>query len=283
MNYRHHFHAGNFADVWKHIVLIALLQALARKEKPYFYFDSHAGSGLYSLQDPQAEKTGEFQQGVGKIWQNATQEPLLNTYQQLVRLYNPHALAHYPGSPSIAQQLMRDHDRAILCELHPEDGELLRRHFAGQSRFTVLQQNGYQTLNAQLPPRERRGLVLLDPPYEKDDFSATLAAVIAAAKRWETGCFAVWYPIKARAAIDSWHRQWVKSGISKIAVAELCVARDDNPLRLNGSGMLIVNPPWQLEDALAPTAQVLLPQLKTDPFAHWRWHWLVEEKSDTRG
>jgi 23S rRNA (adenine2030-N6)-methyltransferase len=259
MNYRHIYHAGNFADVFKHILLISLIQSLQRKPKPFCYVDTHAGIGCYDLTVPEALKTGEFQQGIAKLW-TLTQVPeIVATYLALVRQYNRHSqLRFYPGSPVLVKMLLREQDRMLLCELHPEDVQQLQQVFWQEKQVIIQPQNGYQILKAFLPPAERRGLVLIDPPFENlSEFDDAVKALTTAYQRWQTGIYALWYPIKVRDAVVKFHRHLSHTGIAKLLIAELCIYPDDIPLGLNGAGLVIVNPPWQFEEQL----QMLLPWL----------------------
>ena len=276
MNYRHAFHAGNFADVWKHVVLLGLLRGMARKDKPFLYLDTHAGLGDYRL-DGEAERTGEYRDGIGRLWDCSDAPELVARYLELVRSGNSGELRRYPGSPRLARAEMRPADRAVLCELHPEDAAVLERRFAGDVRTTVLQEDGYAAIRRFLPPVEKRALVLIDPPYEKDDHAAALRAVQDGVQRFATGVYAVWYPIKARDEIDRYHRAWQKTGLRKLLKLELCVQRDDNPMRLSGSGMLVHNPPFRLAEDLRASGEFLLQRLGREPGARLDIDWVVPE------
>lgn len=278
MNYRHAFHAGNFADVWKHIALVALLEAMARKDKGFLFLDTHAGIGQYTLQDGPATRTQEYVDGIGRLWGEQDAPPLVARYLSLVAARNRGTLERYPGSPSIARSLLRPQDRAILCELHPEDAALLERWAEADRRLQVRREDGYRALKSALPPLEKRGLVMIDPPYERDDYRAVVKAVQDGVKQFATGTYAVWYPIKGREEIDAFHRSWQGSGLRRLLVAELWVMRDDNPMRLNGSGLLIHNPPWQLDDALRDVLPWLATRLEQRPGeAGGSVRWLVPE------
>jgi 23S rRNA (adenine2030-N6)-methyltransferase len=264
MNYRHAFHAGNFADVFKHTILIGLLQALNEKAAPYCYFDTHAGAGRYDLRGIEAAKTQEAEDGVVRLLGTDAASPMLRGYLDLVAALNlpghsGGAIAVYPGSPLIASHLMRDSDRAVLCELQLDEVTALRALFAGDTRFGIHQRDGYGALGALLPPKERRGLVLIDPPFEMqgDEFRAIESALQAAYARWPTGIYAIWYPIKQREATRPFLRWFTAHDIRKTLVAELLVHADDSPLRLNGCGMVIVNAPWKFDEQLRD----LLPQV----------------------
>jgi 23S rRNA (adenine2030-N6)-methyltransferase len=277
MNYRHVFHAGNFADVFKHAVLALLLQSLAAKGKPFVYLETHAGSGRYDLESEAARKTGEARAGIGRLWPQRENFPELAEYFSAVAALNrTNALRFYPGSPKLARTLLRAQDRMALFELMPEECARLRDEFARDDNVQVFCQDGYGGLKAQLPPRERRGLVLIDPPYEAatgpslvrgprlspiaeagGEFTQAFEALKLAHARWATGIFALWYPVKERAPAARLHRRLTASGIRKILCAELMLYPEDTAFRLNGSGMIVVNPPWKLDETLRD----LLPRL----------------------
>lgn len=252
MNYQHSYHAGNFADVFKHIVLVALIQSLLRKETAFCYLDTHAGVSQHDLLAENAQKTQEFTLGIEKIFTAEQPPALIQQYLACVKKLNPtHELRFYPGSSSFVHSFLRPQDRMILGELHPDNARLLKQFFTSDKRVAVHQQDGYQSLKAFLPPKERRGLVLIDPPYEKPDELLSLPAKIATEiKRWETGIYAIWYPIKTRELLKPFYRAWQTHITRPMLVTELCVYPDDHAGRLNGSGMLIINPPWQLDQQL---------------------------------
>lgn len=260
MNYRHGFHAGNFADVLKHVVTTAVVDYLAKKEAPFCVLDTHAGRGSYDLVAGQAERTREYEGGVGRLWSAAargeTLPPLTARYLQLVREFNRlrtngDALSVYPGSPRLARLQLRAQDRIAACELHPEENALLKAEFRGDPQVQIHARDGWEALGALLPPKEKRGLVLIDPPYEaqEEELMQAADALLATRARFPGGVLALWYPIKERTTIERFHRRL--RGTDKLLIAELCVLDDDNRLQLNGSGMAIVNPPWQLDTQLA--------------------------------
>lgn len=259
MNYRHIFHAGNFADVFKHAVLTLLLKSLHAKDKPFAYLETHAGSGRYDLESEAARKTGEARTGIGRLWPSREHFPELADYFSAVQALNrTNALRFYPGSPQLARTLLRAQDRMALFELVPEECAWLRDEFARDDRVQIFCQDGYAGLKAQLPPRERRGLVLIDPPYEAGgEFTQAFEALKLAHERWATGIFALWYPVKERAPVARLHRALEASGIRKVLCAELMLYPEDTAFRLNGSGMIVVNPPWKLDETLRD----LLPRL----------------------
>lgn len=280
MNYRHAYHAGNFADVQKHAVLALVIEHLKRKDGAFRYLDSHAGIGVYDLASVQAEKTGEWQDGIGRVLAAANPPAELAPYLQAVEAINPGGgVLHYPGSPAVVAALARPIDKLALCELHPEDADTLRRVFRADARVGVHHMDGYTALKAMLPPPERRGLVLIDPPFEvRDEFTQMRKGLANALKRWPTGLYALWYPIKAREPVARFHADLSMLGLPKTLVAEIMIHGDDAPDRLNGAGLVLVNPPWKLDESLATLlpwlARVLAP---ASGAAHLQW--LVPEKA----
>jgi 23S rRNA (adenine2030-N6)-methyltransferase len=277
VNYHHAFHAGNFADVFKHAILLALLDALTAKDKPLCCVDTHAGRGRYSLDSVEAEKTDEWRDGIGRLFDAPKMPAPLRCYVEAVRACNRDgALRTCPGSPLLAAHALRANDRLVLCELHDEAAAALRALFREDPRVHVHARDGYAALNALLPPKERRGLVLIDPPYEVQtgDFAAIETALSRAHARWPNGVYAVWYPIKSHRTIAPFHRRLAGGPFDKVLVAELLVQPDDSPLRLNGCGMLIANPPWQLDATLAAMLPALLGLLAQSPRASQCLRWL---------
>ncbi|HXE65878.1 MAG TPA: 23S rRNA (adenine(2030)-N(6))-methyltransferase RlmJ [Rhodanobacteraceae bacterium] len=280
MNYRHAFHAGNFADVFKHAILLALLDALTAKDKPLCYFDTHAGRGTYGLDHAEAKKTGEWCDGIGRLFDDPDPPPSLSRYLDAIRACNPDGtLRTYPGSPLLAAQALRANDRLILCETQDDEAVALRALFSGDTRVHVHQRDGYAALNALLPPPEKRGLVLIDPPFEaqEGEFAAIEAALTRAHTRWPKGVYAVWYPIKTHRAIAPFHRRLAAGPFEKVLIAELLVQPDDSPLRLNGCGVLIANPPWKIDATLASMLPALCNALAQSPAASQRLRWLRGE------
>lgn len=241
MNYRHAFHAGNFGDCMKHALLIWLLDALHRKPTPVFVLDTHAGAGVYDLASEAARKTGESRDGILRLLHTA--DPALDRYLDLVR-----QLGVYPGSPALIRALLRPGDRLACCELHREDAAALRRCFAQEPQVSPHQRDAWEALGALLPPRENRGLVLIDPPFEHPQEFTRLAAGLATGHaRFRNGVFAAWYPIKHRAPAREFVAIMRDSGIRDIVAAELLLRDPVDPARLNGCGMLIINPPYRFE------------------------------------
>jgi len=257
MNYRHAYHAGNFADCMKHALLVWLLQALVRKQKPFSVLDTHAGTGHYDLAADEARRTGEAESGIVRLL--ATPAPELASYLDIVR-----RLGLYPGSPAIIRALLRPSDRLIACELHPEDHALLRRHVGRDGQTAIHLRDGYDALAAFLPPPERRALVLIDPPYERDDEAdRLLAALHTAHRRLPSAVIAAWYPIKHRAPVRALHDALRGAGIRDIVAAELHLREPLDPTRLNGSGLILMNPPFRFETDLPAILAALLDRLGT--------------------
>jgi len=281
MNYRHAFHAGNHADVLKHVVLLALCEALVAKPAPVFALDTHAGRGLYRLDGEAAAKTGEAQDGVARLLAEAPKSPPVQRYLAAIKACRLQHGAHaYPGSPWLLAHALREQDRIAACELHPEEANVLRDAFAHDPRVAVHARDGYAAVKALLPPkhgdlRYARGLVLVDPPYEAqlEEFDTALAAIREALVRWPQGMVALWYPIKLRRALQAFYRKAGALGAKSVLLAELLVRPDDSPLRMNGSGMLLLNAPWQFDTLLRP-AMHALQQALGEPGASSRVDWL---------
>ena len=280
MNYRHGFHAGNFADVLKHVALLGALDALMRKPAPLAYLDTHAGRGLYALDSEAARKTGEHRGGIDRLLDAHGLPPLLRRYLDAVRACDAGTPpAHYPGSPWLALHALRSGDRALLCELQPDEAAALRANLAHERRAHVHQRDGYEALPALLPPSEKRGLALIDPPFEAQEaeFKLIQRALAQVLPRWPQGVYAVWYPIKlARTREPFW--RWLHGCDAKqVLAAELAVRAENSPLRLNGCGVVLLNPPWKLDQALAAALPVLAQLLGEDGQGAWRLQWLKRE------
>lgn len=282
MNYRHHFHAGNFADVVKHVLLQGLLDGLGRKDTPYCYIDTHAGLGFYDLGASEAQRTLEFKSGLARV-KLAPPEGMpawVVDYQKaVVALQAERGGFWYPGSPWLALHMMRPQDRAVFMELHPEDAATLRTNFSRKSQAAVHQRDAYEGLVALIPPKEKRGLVLIDPPYEeeRDDYAPVVELLKKAHAKWPTGMYALWFPIKDYHAITRFYRRLRNTGIPKMLATELNVLPPDNSLGLNGSGMIIVNPPWQFSDVAFRTLKWLRPVLSDHPQSSMKVEWLTAE------
>ena len=276
MNYRHAFHAGNHADVLKHVVLLAWLDALRAKEAPVFVLDTHAGRGQYALDAEGAMRTGEGQAGIGRLWGVHGLPAVVQRLCTLVAADNPDGrLRRYPGSPRLTLAALRPQDRLAACELQTDEAEALRQALADEPRAAVHVRDGYEAVRALLPPKEKRGLVLIDPPYEAQEaeYPRVIEAVGMALARWPTSGVAVWYPIKQRRTLHGFFRDALPLAPRGLLCAELLVRPDDSPLRLNGSGMLLFHPPWKLDEALAPALPVLARLLGEQRPSH-RLEWL---------
>jgi 23S rRNA (adenine2030-N6)-methyltransferase len=279
MNYRHLYHAGSFADVHKHAILTLLLGRLGEKPAPYFVLDSHAGIGRYDLASLAAQKTGEFRHGIGRLLAAERAPDSAKPYLDAVRRLNGgEGLRWYPGSPKLAAMLTRPQDRLVLMELQTEDAGTLKHEFASDNRIAVHHEDGYLGLKAFLPPKERRGLVLIDPPFEAtDEFGRLVEGFATAHRRWPTGIYLLWYPIKDLPPIRRFHAALQATGIRKIMLSELLIRTPANSETLNGSGLLLVNPPWQIETAFPPLLAWLAERLAQGPGAKGAWRWLVPE------
>jgi 23S rRNA (adenine2030-N6)-methyltransferase len=272
MNYRHAFHAGNFADVVKHAVLALLIERLKEKPAAFRVIDTHAGVGFYDLTADPATRTGEWQMGIGRLLArelDPTVAELLEPYLRTVRLANDGGeLTRYPGSPWIARTLLRKQDRLTAVELHPEDAAELSALFAGDWQVKTIALDGWLALGSFVPPKERRGLVLVDPPFEeRDDFEKLVAGLKAAHRRWPTGIYALWYPVKDLVAIDRFRADLARSGIPRLIRAELLIRNRAATGRFNGAGLVICNPPWKFEATLAALLGGLWPYLADGPGA----------------
>ena len=262
MNYRHAFHAGGFADVFKHAVLCRILHYLRAKPAAFRVIDTHAGAGLYDLAGPEASRGGEWHDGIERLMAAQLAVPvaaLLAPYLEVIGALNERGrLKTYPGSPALARAWLRPQDRLIACEIEPQAAAALRQNLRGDTRIKTLEIDGWTALGAYVPPMERRGLVLVDPPFEQDsDFFRLARGLTAAHRKWATGIYALWYPIKGRSEPDALAKSLRRLGIAKMLCAELIVAPLSDPTRLNGCGLILVNPPWTLESELS----VLLPAL----------------------
>jgi 23S rRNA (adenine2030-N6)-methyltransferase len=283
LSYRHAFHAGNFADVCKHTILALLIDGLRRKDKPFVYIDTHAGAGRYDLHSEAARRNREFNGGIGRVWGCSDPPDGVALYLGAVASLNgatPRASGQiprwYPGSPRIVRQMLRHDDRMVLGEMHGSEAPLLQREFRDDRQVRVVRGDGYHLLKSQLPPIERRGLVLIDPSYERRDEIDHIAGALAEGhRRWASGCFAIWYPIMPKVSTAMLQRRVLATGVEKVLCAELCVLPEDNPLGMNGTGMLIVNPPYLLDQAIAGVLPWLWQQLASDHHGRHELRWLT--------
>lgn len=271
MNYRHAFHAGNFADVFKHAVLARILLYLGNKEAPFRIIDTHAGAGRYDLSGGEAERTNEWKDGIGKLPDPPCEAgELLAPYLSVARA-EP---GRYPGSPLIALRLTRPQDRLVFCELHPEERAALKAAVGRKRRASVVEADGWTALKAALPPPERRGLVLIDPPFEDgDDFRRFEDGLREAHRRWPSGIYMFWYPIKDAREVETFARRIARLGIPKILRVDLTVG-DPAAGKLVSCGLLLVNPPWTLEGELQKIMPVLARLLGRNGPARYRLDWL---------
>jgi 23S rRNA (adenine2030-N6)-methyltransferase len=287
MNYRHVFHAGNYGDVFKHVMLLRLLRAQQRKEKGYLYVDTHAGRGAYDLGIPPApgrqDRAPEWPQGVGRLWAATNLPPALDEYVTLVRSFSEQRGGgqdqprYYPGSPWFAALVQRPQDRLALWEAQPEEADALRGEFSRQPRTALECADGYGALRAALPPPERRAVVLMDPPFEQpDEFDRIFAALREGLQRFPSGVYAVWYPVTERARAEAFRASLKKLALPPTLWAELAVTADPQ-VRMKGCGLLILNPPWQFADELRALLPVLAGKLGADAGASARSEWLVPE------
>ncbi|BBP43400.1 23S rRNA (adenine(2030)-N(6))-methyltransferase RlmJ [Thiosulfativibrio zosterae] len=265
LSYLHSFHAGNFADVLKHSISVHILDYMTQKPKVLFYLDTHSGTGAFSLKQAEAQKNQEYLNGIGQLWDLKTQQNLpglVKNYLDLVAEFNAEStLNHYPGSPWFAQFLLREFDRASLFELHPREFKTLTANFADDRRLKAFQADGFHACLSQLPPKEKRGYILMDPPYEvKQDYQTAVNSLIAAHKKFATGTYALWYPVVDRYRIDELENTFVKSGIRNIQLFELGIHKDGEQ-GMTSSGMIVINPPWTLKAAADEALAFLVKQL----------------------
>jgi 23S rRNA (adenine2030-N6)-methyltransferase len=274
MNYRHAFHAGNFADVHKHIVLLTLLSRLQLKDGALSILDTHAGSGIYDLGADQPQRTGEWRDGIARLYGETRAPASVLEYLNQVRAINPSPASPriYPGSPRLLAERLRPQDRLMLCELEPDTLADLRSAMSAYPGTAIHARDGWEALGALLPPREaKRGLVLIDPPFETPNELQRLAdALIATHTRWPQGVLLAWYPIKDRPTVDRFLRKLNRASLPDALVCELCVHEPSNQLRLNGSGLVIINAPWQIDVPLREASAWLHERLQQSPNAPWR-------------
>lgn len=284
MNYDHAYHAGNFADVVKHALVVRIVEYLKRKDKPFRVIDTHAGSGLYDLTAERAQKTGEWRAGIGRLVERQGDLPaavrsLLAPYLDCIADLNPGGgITVYPGSPVLVRRLLRGRDRLTAIELHPDAAFELKNRFAGDFTTRVIELDGWLALGAHVPPKEKRGLVLVDPPFEIDDeFGRILDGLRTAHRRWPGGVYAFWYPVKDRQEVQRFREELATLGIPRILDATLTTRAPLHYPRLDGTGMVIVNPPYLIEDELRLLLPVLADVLAQDEGAAWSVDWLAGE------
>ena len=279
LSYRHLFHAGNFADVFKHALLARLLIAVTAKDKPCLYLDTHAGIARYDLTHSWAQKAREYENGIARVWKARDAPDALQPYLALVRELNPNGkLRFYPGSPLVARRFLRPIDRMVLVELNKTDHEALKTEFAREKRVAIELLDGYQSLRAHLPPPERRGLVLIDSSFDRArEFDRIVKALKEAHARWATGMYAIWYPLMDAGTMRDFLRHVERSRLRKVLRLELVVRERDESGIIPGCGMLVVNPPWHFDSEAKPIVQWLAKKLVVTGRGEWVVEWLVPE------
>ncbi len=279
LSYRHSFHAGNFADVLKHIILIQCLEYLRKKDKPFCCIDTHAGPGKYELDGDYALKNKEFENGISKLWQGTDLPEGVDHYVSLIKRFNsPDKLSRYPGSPLITKQLLRDKDRLCLFELHTTEIKLLTALANKDKRISVVHADGLTSCLTLLPPFERRGLVLIDPSYEiKTDYQQVVESLVTMHKRFATGTFALWYPVIERSRNQKLELAIKASGINNIQLFELGIRADSNEHGMTATGMIVINPPWTLAAEMKQVLPYLSEVLGHNGEGFYRIQTLAEE------
>ncbi|WP_019223887.1 23S rRNA (adenine(2030)-N(6))-methyltransferase RlmJ [Bartonella rattaustraliani] len=283
MNYRHIYHAGNFADVFKHIIVTRIVEYLKRKEKAFRVIDTHAGIGIYDLSSAEAQKTGEWYEGVQRLLSAPLPEnlkTLLQPWYDIIDTFNKgkKEVLFYPGSPVLIRQLLRKQDRLTAIELHDKDYHILAKNFAGDYQTKILHLDGWLSLNAHLPPKEKRGLILVDPPFEKPgEFSRLVEGLMKAYRRFSGGIYALWYPIKYDEDIQTFLHALHQTKIPKILQLEMRVRKNAIFPTMHGSGMIVINPPYLLEEEIKTLSPFLLARLGQDKNAQITHKWLQKE------
>lgn len=279
LSYRHAFHAGNFADVLKHLVLVKILDHLNKKTKPWCGIDTHAGPGDYLLTSEYALKNREFDNGIGLLWQRQDLPDAVAAYVDIIKRFNADGnLNRYPGSPLFIQQFLRAHDRLFLYELHPSEIPLLSATVSRDQRIKTGHGDGLSAAIGLLPPKEHRGFVLIDPAYElKDDYQRVVETLSHYYQRFATGTFALWYPVVERRRNQQLERAIQNAGLKNVQLYELGIQADSNGFGMTASGMIVVNPPWTLAADLQNTLPYLAETLGIDAQGHYRITTLVDE------
>jgi 23S rRNA (adenine2030-N6)-methyltransferase len=280
LSYRHAFHAGNFADLLKHIILVDILAYMTQKDKPFDYIDTHAGAGMYPFDSIYASKNKEYLNGIGHWFtQGNEQWPELADYLQRVKSHNPNeTISHYPGSPTFAVDFLRRKDRAWLFEMHPSDHELLQKRFERNRQVSVQKEDGYHGLLALLPCQSHRALVLMDPSYEiKQDFHQVIETAIKGHKKMPNTVFAIWYPVVKRARVEQMQNQLIESGIRNIQQFELGINADNHGFGMTSAGVIVINPPWTLFGKMQPLLPRLAKAVSADGELHFKCDVLVDE------
>ena len=279
LSYRHSFHAGNFADVLKHLILIKILEHLHKKDKPFCCIDTHAGPGLYELNSDYALKNKEFENGISRLWQQPNLPASVEQYVKVIQHFNvTDQLNYYPGSPLIAQHFLRVQDRLFLHELHSTEIERLTQTVKKDRRIKVFHADGLKNTLGLLPSKEHRGLILIDPSYEiKTDYQSVVDTLIQMHKRFATGTYALWYPVVDRTRNQHLELALKQSAIKNIQLFELGISADTAEKGMTSSGMIVINPPWTLQADMQETLPYLATQLGLDHAGHYRIETLVKE------
>ncbi len=265
LSYRHSFHAGNPADVIKHLVLSEVLDYLTQKDKPLEYIDTHSGAGMYTLASKESQKTQEYEQGIAKLWNYQGDNQMILDYKLLIQSFNQDKLAFYPGSPEVARKKLRVQDKSWLFELHPQDCKLLENNFKHSKKAQVRFEDGFKGLIGLLPPVSRRACILIDPPYEiKSDYDLVIKTLIKAYKRFSSGTYMIWYPVVDRDRINKMEQDLISSGIKNICLFELATSADTPEHGMTSSGMIVINPPWKLKSAMEQVLPELVSLLAPD-------------------
>jgi len=280
LSYRHSYHAGNYADVLKHTVVIHILNYMKQKEKAFLYLDTHAGAGGYSLQSEQANKTQEYQQGIAKLWQRTDLPPAVQDYIEQMQQVNPTGeLLNYLGSPKIAQQQLRPQDQLKLYELHNTEIGLLKEAMQGDKRVEILHEDGFTQCLKKMPPQQRRGVVLIDPSYEiKTEYEQVLQTLQQLYQRFATGTYVLWYPVVDREHIDALEIAIKASPIKNVQLFELGQYSDSAEYGMSASGLIVVNPPWTLKKEMQTVLPYLAEHLGFEQQGTYRIIQLTEEK-----
>jgi 23S rRNA (adenine2030-N6)-methyltransferase len=262
LKYQHIYHAGNFADVAKHVALVYCLDAAKRKDTPFFVLDTHAGRGKYDLRCASAQRSGEAERGVLRLINSGTDSPALAEYCRAIGALHGANYQHYPGSASLIGAALRPGDRAVFVEIEPAEARALIREVCSRGHIRADIEDGYIAQKALLPPPERRGIVFMDPPYESaDEVDRVCRALADSYRRWPTGVFVVWYPIRDRVQRRTLHARFAALGLPKMMFADLCIHADEVALGLAGSGLILINPPFGADDFLTEAYQALQPIL----------------------
>jgi 23S rRNA (adenine2030-N6)-methyltransferase len=283
LNYRHAFHAGGFTDVVKHLIVTRVVDYLKLKPAAFRVIDTHAGAGRYDLASVEARRSPEWQDGIRRLLERGLSpqaEALAAPYVELVRALNPGGLALYPGSPLLVRRLMRPQDRLSAIELHPEDARTLGKLFAGDVQVRVIHLDGWLALGAHVPPKEKRGLVLVDPPFEETgEWTRLVDGLLRAHRRWPGGTYALWYPLKDPREVEAFATMLERTAIARVLRAELTIRSPSAPPRLFGTGMILVNPPYTLEAELGVLLPALAEVLADERRGRWVLEWIRAEQA----